>query len=259
MRPIWSGSISFGLVNIPVKLHSGTIEQRPELHLMRKSDGCPVKYSRVCRFDGKEVPMDEIVRGYKWKDGDYIVLEAEDFKLANAKKTQSIDIAQFVHVDEIDTIYFEKPYYLEPEKSGQKAYVLLRQALEETKTVGVGEFVLRNKEALVIIKPYGKLLVLEKLRYAADIRPLQALNLPSKNEITKAELNEGVKLINKMTKKFKPEQYHDDYIEYLRAIIAEKVKAKKTVERKKPSKKRAPEKVVDIMSLLKESLKNKAS
>ncbi|KTC64814.1 Ku protein (plasmid) [Legionella adelaidensis] len=258
MHAIWSGSISFGLVSIPVKLVSGTVEVKPGFNLIRKSDGCPIKYTRVCREDGKEVSMEEIVKGYQYKEGDYVLLEPEDFEAANIKKTHTIEIEQFVKAEEVNSIFFEKPYYLEPEKSGLKAYSLLCEALKETKMVGVGEFVLRNKEALAIIKPYGNLIVLEKLRYAEDIRDPHNLKLPDANLVSKEELKEGINLIKKMTKKFKPDEFHDNYIDELKKIIDAKIKGKKVVT-PKVSKKEKPEKIVDIMSLLKESIKKQAS
>jgi DNA end-binding protein Ku len=259
MHSIWTGSISFGLVNIPVRLYSGTINPTPPFQLLRKSDSCPIKYTRVCRGDGKEVPMDEIVRGYKYQDGDYVVLEPEDFEAANVKKTHTIEIEQFVEATEIHFILFDKPYYLEPEPSGLKAYSLLREALKKTNTVGVGEFVLRNRAALAIIKPYGNLIVLEKLRYSEDIRDSTKLELPAKDIISKKELDEGVKLLKAMQKPFKPEEFSDDYIEDLRNIIQSKMKDHKIRRAKPKEEKKKINKVVDIMDLLKESIKKQAS
>jgi len=257
MRPIWSGSISFGLVNIPVKLHSGLQDNSPELHLMHKRDGSPIKYSRVCRSDGKEVPLEEIVKGYQWSDGDYVVLEPDDFERASPEKTHTIEIQRFVAVDEINPIYFDKPFYLVPDKAGLKAYALLREALMETKTVGIGQFVLRFRDAVAIIRPFGDLIVLEKLRYADEIRDSSTMNLPKADLVSKEEIKEGVKLIKKMSGDFHPEQYSDSQIENLKKIIAAKVKRHKQTAVKKPKKVKAANdsSIVDIMKLLKDSLK----
>jgi DNA end-binding protein Ku len=259
MRPIWTGAISFGLVSIPVKLISGTVESKPSLHMIRKSDGCPIQYKRVCRADGKEVPQEQIVKGYEWKNGDYVILEPEDFERANPKKTHTIEIEQFVKIDEINTMFFEKPYYLVPEKAGIKAYALLREALKETKTVGVGEFVLRDKEALAIIKPYKDVILLEKLRYEEDIRDASKLSLPKSDLINSQELKEGVKLIKAMLSKFEPDQYHDNFVDRLNELIDSKLKGKRKTHKKPVAKEKSSDKIVDIMTLIKESLKNKAS
>ena len=251
MRAIWSGSISFGLVNIPIKLYSGSQNNTLDLDLLRRGDLCPVRYARVCRSDGQEIPWDDIVKGYEYKDGDYVVLEKEDFEQANVEKTSTIDIDDFVKESEIDTLFFEKPYYLEPEKSGVKPYALLREALAKTKKVGIGSFVIRNREHIGVIKPYGDLLVLNQLRYHDEIREHKELILPSSKEIKEKELKVAVELINQSTAKFKPKKYKDTYIEDLKKIIEAKAKGRKPKMKSKPSK---PSNVVDMMTLLKKSL-----
>ncbi|QBR85029.1 Ku protein [Legionella israelensis] len=256
MRAIWSGSISFGLVNIPIKLYSGTESHSLDFHLLRKNDLCPIQYARVCRVDGKEVPWEEILKGYEYQEGDYVILEKKDFEKASAKKSHTFEINEFVKEAEIDSIFYDTPYYLEPKKEGRKAYALLREALKQTKMVGVGEFVMRNRENLAVIKPYGDLLLLNKLRYKEDIRDPEMLSLPESDLFKEKELDMAKQLIDQLTETFKPEDYKDTYVTDLKKLIEAKAKGKKF---KKPKEVVEPEKVTDIMELLKKSLKSKAS
>lgn len=256
MKSIWSGTINFGLVNIPIKLFSGSESHDLDLDMLRKGDLCPVKFSRVCREDGKEIPYKNIVKGYKYKEGDYVVLEKEDFEKANVEKTNSIEITDFVNENEVDSIFFEKPYYLEPAKGGTKSYALLREALKKTKKVGVASFVLRNREHLVLIKPYGNMLLLNQLRYYDEIRDSKELKLPAKKNIKKKELDLAITLIDQLSTKFKPEDYEDTYIEDLKKIIEKKSKGIKTKTKGKPKEKQSAE-IIDMMTLLKKSLKEK--
>ena len=170
MRSIWSGAISFGLINIPVKLYPAVEEHALDFDMLRRQALCPIRYARVCRDTGEEVPYDDIVKGYEYRKGDYVVLEDTDFKAAAAGKSQTIDISEFVNASEIDPKLFEKPYYLEPSKQARNAYGLLREALKKTGKVGVGRFVLRNKERPVAVRPEGDLLVLEQMRFLSEIR-----------------------------------------------------------------------------------------
>ncbi len=220
MRPIWSGAVSFGLINIPVKLYSAVGEKGPDLDMLRRQDLCPIRYARVCRDTGEEVPYEDIVKGYEYRKGDYVVLEDEDFKRAAAVKTQTIDIVEFVDVSEVDPKFFEKPYYLEPTKQSAKAYAILREALKKTGKVGVGVFVLRNRERPIALKPEGDLIVLEQMRFVDEIRTPEGLNLPSKDEATERELDIAIKLIDQLAEPFKPEQFHDSYKEELEKASA---------------------------------------
>lgn len=257
MRAIWSGLISFGLVNIPVKLYSGSESHSLDLAMLRKDDLCPVKYARVCKSDGKEIPYENIVKGYEYEDGDYIVLEKEDFEKANVKKKNSIEIQNFVKESEVDSIFYEKPYYLEPDKGGDKPYALLREALKKSKKVGVANFVMRNREHFAVLKPYGNLLLLNQLRYTDEIRATKSLNLPDSKVVNNDEIKMAFSLINQTTSKFKPEKFKDTYVEDLKKIIEAKAKGKKPrVKGKAPQ----PSKVEDMMKLLKKSLEqNKKS
>ncbi|HVO76104.1 MAG TPA: Ku protein [Ignavibacteriaceae bacterium] len=254
MKPLWSGLVSFGLVNIPVKLFSGSRNNTLDLDMLRKGDLCPVRYSRVCRADGKEIPWDDIVKGYEYREGDYVVLDKEDFEKANVKKTKTIDIVDFSKESEIDSIFFEKPYYLEPQKSGMKPYALLREALKNTGKVAVATFVIRQREHVGIIKAYGNLLLLNQLRYHDEIREHKDLDLPDAKELNEKELKMAEELIEKSTAKFKPEEFRDTYIEDLKKIIEAKAKGKKI---RKKGKEPSATKVVDLMTQLKKSLNRK--
>jgi DNA end-binding protein Ku len=252
MRALWSGAISFGLIHIPVKLYTAVREKGPDLDMLRRQDLCPVRYARVCRDTGEEIPYEDIVKGYQYRKGDYIVLEDEDFKRANVRKTQTIDMVEFIDAGEIDLKLLEKPYYLEPAKEARKAYALLREALKRTGKVGVGKFVLRNREHLVVLKPEGDLIVLEQMRFLDEIKKPE-LDLPAKEEASERELEIAVKLIDQLTEPFRPEEFHDTYREELERVIAQ------NAEGKSPEPGEAeplPTEVPDLMAKLRESLEH---
>ncbi|MBJ6725016.1 non-homologous end joining protein Ku [Geomesophilobacter sediminis] len=254
MRALWSGSISFGLVNIPVKLYSGSESNSLDLDMLRKGDLCPIKYQRVCKYDNQEVPFTEIVKGYEYTDGEYVVLTDQDFENANVEKTHLIDILGFVMESEIDTRYFEKPYYLEPDRGGDKPYALLREALKKSGKVGVATYVLRNRGSLGVVKPIDDLLVLNQVRYATEVREFKDLKLPGTDKLRDPEIDLALTLIDHLTVKFDPEQYHDTYIEDLKKTIEQKAQGILPVPKEE---KPQPTKVVDLMALLKESLNQK--
>lgn len=254
MRAIWSGSISFGLVNIPVKLFSGSESNSLDLDMLRKSDLCPIKYLRVCKRDNQEVPYEEIVKGYEYSDGEYIVLTDQDFESASLEKTHLIDIIDFVQEREIDTRYFEKPYYLEPDKGGSKAYALLREALKRSGKVGIASYVLRNRGTLGVLKPLDDLLILNQIRYREEVREADDLQLPTGEKLREQEVDLALSLIDQLTVQFDPAKYKDAYIEELKRVIEEKAQGR---EPRPAAKAPQPGKVVDMMALLKESLKQK--
>ena len=254
MRAMWSGSISFGLVNIPVKLYSGSESNSLDLDMLRKSDLCPIKYLRVCKTDNKEVPYEEIVKGYEYTDGEYVVLTDQDFQNASLEKTHLIDILDFVDEHEIDTRYFEKPYYLEPDKTGPKAYALLREALKKSGKVGIASYVLRNRGSLGVVKPLDDLLVLNEIRFHEEVRNPEALKLPSGENLREQELELALSLIGQLTTKFDPTKYKDTYVDDLKQVIEQKAQGKAP---KPVGKEPKPGKVIDMMELLKESLKQK--
>jgi DNA end-binding protein Ku len=251
MRAIWTGSLSFGLVNIPIRLYSAAEEHELNFHLLHKEDLSPIRYAKVCKHEGKEIPYDEIVKGYEYEDGDYVMLVDEDFKKADLRKTKSIDIYDFVELDDIDPNFYERPYYLEPIKGAEKPYALLREALKKSKKVGIGKFVLRSKEGLCAIRPEGKMLALNRMRFADEIRTPETLKLPGKEAIKEKEIELALKLIDQLSGPWKPEEYKDEYTEKLKEVIEEKAEGKIP---KAHGKEPAPTKVNDLMEVLRASL-----
>lgn len=231
-RAIWSGAISFGLINIPVKLLSAVQESTLNLDMLDKKDHANIRFKRVNENTGREVPYENIIKGYKYED-DYVILDTEDFKDADAKKTQTIEIINFVKESEIDSIYYEQPYYLEPDKSGTKAYGILRDALAASGKVGVTSFVLRNKEALAILKPYNNVIVLNRIRFEEEIRDTEELNVPPVSHAKSKEQTMAVKLIEQLTEKFDISAYRDTYTDKLLKIIKAKAKGVKKAPAKK--------------------------
>lgn len=255
MRPIWNGSISFGLINIPVRMYSGSNpRQGIDLDMLHKDDHAPIRYARICRKDGEEIPWNDIVKGYEYQDGDYVVLTKKDMESIDVKKTQTIDIQQFVDEDEIDVRYFEKPYYLEVVKGGDKAYALLRAALQKSSKLALAKFVLHEREHVAVIKPVGRALVLNQMRYPSDLREPGELNLPTDKELTDKEVEMALKLVKQETKPFIAEDLHDTYTDELEEMIKAKTKGKKP----KPVSDHAPKETSakDLMSALKASLKD---
>lgn len=250
MRPIWTGAIGFGLVNIPVKLYSATQRSEISLDMLDKEDHSHIKYKRVNEKTGKEVTWEHIVKGYKMND-DYVILTDKDFESANAKKTKTIEISDFVDEKEIDSIYFETPYYLEPDKSGTRAYALLREALKKTGKIGIATFVMRNKEGLAILRATDEVIILNRIRFAEEIRDHSELHLPEKAEIKKGELEMAISLINQLTSKFDISGYKDTYTEQLLKLIEMKSKGEKIATPKMRVVHSAKE---DLMSQLKASL-----
>jgi len=253
MRPIWTGAIGFGLVNIPVKIYSATQTSNIDLDMLDKADHAHIKYQRVNENSGKEVPWGNIVKGYKL-DNEYVVLEDKDFEAASAKKTKTIEISDFVKEDEISSIYYETPYYLEPDKSGTRPYKLLLEALIKTKKVGVSTFVMRNKEALAILRPDNNVIVLNKIRFQEEIRNPNELSLPTNTEVKPAELKMAITLIDQLTGKFDISKYKDTYNEELLKLIKAKAGGKKI---KAPEMKVVHSKTKDLMDQLKASLEVK--
>ncbi|MBN9384379.1 MAG: Ku protein [Chitinophagaceae bacterium] len=249
MRSIWTGAIGFGLVNIPVKLYSATEESSLDLDMLDKKDHANIRFKRVNENTGREVPWESIVKGYKLDDR-YVVLTDEDFQKASPEKTKIIEIKEFVDETEIDGIYYETPYYLEPEKNGAKAYVLLRDALAKTGKVAFGSFVLRNKESLCLIKPVDKALVLYKIRWAQEVRSTEDLKIPDGSS-KPAELKMAIQLINQLSGPFDIDKYEDTYSGELMKLIKAKAKGKKPP---KPVMKVVHREGKDLMSQLKASL-----
>lgn len=253
MRSIWTGSISFGLINIPIKLFSAVQESSLDMDMLDKSDHGNIKFKRVNENTGKEVAFADIVKGYKIDDK-YVVLEDEDFEAADAEKTKTIDILNFTLEKEIDSLYYEQPYYLEPDKGAANAYALLRDAMASTGKVGVTSFVLRNKEALAILKPYKNVIVLNRIRFEQEIRDTSDLKLPAVSKTKLKEVDMANKLVEQLTEPFDISKYKDEYTAKLLKIIKDKAKGKK---QKAPQLKVVHKQSDDLMSMLKASLENK--
>jgi DNA end-binding protein Ku len=253
-RAIWKGSISFGLVNIPIALYPATRWEELKFRLLRKSDLSPVNYKRVAEKDGKEVPWDQIVKGYEYEKGKYVVLKDEDFERVDLEATQTVDIQDFVDQEEIDPIFFYKPYYLEPQKGGDKAYVLLRDALKDSGKVGIAKVVIKTRQYLAGVKPEDGALVLELMHFADELADPGKLHIPKKIEVGKREMNMAKSLIDSMSSKWNPEKYKDDYREALMEVIEEKVEAGGKEIEEKPKKAPKSTKVIDLVSVLQKSL-----
>jgi DNA end-binding protein Ku len=235
-------------------LYSGTNPHEGiDLDMLHKDDHAPIRYARICRKDGEEIPWNDIVKGYEYRDGDYVVLTKKELESIDAEKTQTIDIQQFVDETDIDVRYFEKPYYLEPVKGGAKAYALLRGALAKSNKIAVAKFVLHQREHVAAIKPVGRALVLNQMRFATDLREPGELDFPTEKDVTDKELEMAVKLVKQETKPFIPEDWHDTYTEELEDMIKAKTKGKKPP--KTSAKKADKTSAKDLMSALKASLK----
>jgi DNA end-binding protein Ku len=262
LRPIWTGSIEFGLVNIPVKLYSAQSSSNLDFDLLDKRDFSRVRYRRVNEKTGREVPWDQIVKGYEYKKGEYVALGDKDFREANVEATRSIQIMDFVDAADISPLHYETPYYLEPQKNGRRAYALLRDVMKKTGRVGIAKVVIRNRQRLAALIPQGSLLALNVLRYAHELRDPSQLQLPQTN--AKGELSNEIKmaeqLVENMVGDWSPEKYHDEYYEDLLKLIDKKVKAGKTkvMEPAGPTPRPKREgKVIYIMDLLRQSVKQK--
>jgi DNA end-binding protein Ku len=255
MRPIWTGSISFGLINIPVKLFPAVQESSLDLDMLDGKDHSNIKFKKVNEITGKEIAHENIVKGYKLDSG-YVILEDKDFEAADAVKTKMIEIINFVDEREIDSLYYELPYYLEPDKAAMKAYALLRDALESSGKVGVTTFVLRNKESLAILKPYKNVIVLNRIRFSQEIRDTSELELPPVSNTKTKEMDMANKLVEQLTEKFSIEKYKDTYTAKLLKRIKEKSKGKKITT---PQMKIVHKQSDNLMDMLKASLAGKKS
>jgi len=256
-RAIWKGSISFGLVNIPVGLYSAETRDEISFKLLDKKTMSPIHYKRVSEESGKEVPWDETVRGYEFESGKYVVLSDEDLKGAAPEATQTIDIVDFVDIDEISPLYFDKPYYLGPDKKGAKAYALLRETLRRTGKVGIAKVVIRTRQYLAAVVARGEVLTLELLRYAHELRDPSELDVPGgKAGVTDREIDMAERLVEGMVAAWDPEKYKDTYRQDLMKMIEKRVEAGQLESSPEPAPKPKADRgnVVDLMALLKQSV-----
>jgi len=259
-RPLWKGSISFGLVNIPVTLHGAVTPETLRFRQIDRRSKAPVKEKRVSERTGQEVPWDDVVKGYEYEDGRYVLLEDDELRGANVKATQTIDIVQFARREEIDPLFFETPYYVAPGKGGAKGYALLREALRESDRVGIAKVVVRFRQHVAALMPQGRLLVLELLRYGHEIRDAADLEVPGDDL---AEIGVGPRevamaetLVQSMEEPWRPQEFHDEYRDAVLQLIDEKVRSggeRAEVEREAEAPQDSAE-VVDIMALLKRSV-----
>lgn len=255
MRPIWKGSISFGLVNIPVALYTATKTEDLKFRLLRAKDMSPVNYKRVAEADGKEVPWDQIVKGYEYEKEKFVVIKDEDFKRVDIEATQTVEIVAFVELEEVNPLFFHKPYYMEPQKGGDRAYVLLRDALKETGKIGIAKVVIKTRQHLAAVKPQDEGLMLELMHFASELKDVDEFKRPREAKIAKKELNMAEALIESMTEKWNPEAYKDEYREALQKMIEDKIEhgdkplPKKTVSKKHPSN------VIDLVEVLQQSMR----
>jgi DNA end-binding protein Ku len=253
MRALWKGAISFGLVTIPVSLYPATKREELQFRLLRKSDQSPVNYKRVAEADGKEVAWDQIVKGYEYEKGKFVVLKDEDFARVDVEATKTVDIINFVALDEVDPLLFYKPYYLEAEKGGDKAYVLLRDALVECGKIAIARVVIRTRQHLAAVKPQKKGLMLELMHFPEELLDASEFKAPTEKAVGKAEMQMAKQLIQSMTSEWKPEQYTDEYHEALEKMIDEKIEHGDE-EVPAPAKRKKPANVVDLVSILQQSI-----
>lgn len=253
VRAIWKGAISFGLVNIPIGLYPAVRREELKFHLLRKSDLSPVNYRRVAAADGKEVPWEEIVKGYEYEKEKYVVLKEEDFARVDVEATQTVDIQHFVRLDEVSPLLFHKPYYMEASKGGDRAYVLLRDALRESGKIAIAKVVIRTRQHLAAVKPQDDKLVLELMHFPDELIEAGEFKTPEARAPAKPELKMALQLIESMSEPWKPEQYQDDYREAVQKMIDEKIEAggrKAPASKGRPS----PGKVIDLVAALQRSI-----
>lgn len=265
-RPIWTGSIDFGLVNIPIRLYSAQASERFDFDLLDKRDFARVRYRRVNEKTGKEVDWNQIVKGYEYGKGEYVALSDRDFAQAKAETSQSIQITDFVDAADISPLYYDTPYYLVPAKNGRRAYALLREVMKKTGKVGIADIVLRTRQHLAAVIAQGPLLALTTLRYAHELLDASGLDLPQatgkSGGVSNQEMKMAEQLIESMRGRWSPAKYRDDYHEHLRKLVDRKIKTGKTKEVESAAAAPRPKgqgKVIDIMHLLQQSVKQARS
>ncbi|WP_371763477.1 Ku protein [Massilia sp.] len=263
-RSMWKGAISFGLVHIPVEMYPAASDQGLDLSMLDRRDFAPIGFKRYNKATGKEVSWDDIVKGYEYSDGEYVVLSDEDLRRANPEATQTIDIIAFVNAEQVPLIYYEQPYYLAPGKGGDKVYALLRETLRDVGKIGIANVVIRVKQHLAALVCVGDTIVLNTLRYPDEIRPTDELKIPAADskaaQVTEKELQMARALVEGMSEKWKPQQYHDTYREDVMALIKKKIAANQTKTLTEPEpeeEKPAKSNVIDLVSLLQASLGKK--
>jgi len=251
-RALWKGAISFGLVNIPIELHTAVRNHRPKFRMLHAKDKSPVRFERVCIRDGHPVAWEDLVKGYEYAKGHFVVLTKEDFQTAAVEKTRTVDIIDFVKADEIDDRFFETPYYLVPAKGGERAYALLREAIRESGRIGIAKFILRDSQHLSAVEVIENAIVLTVMRFGDELVDVKQFDLPSDSGIRKPELDMAKALVGNLAAAWDPEKYTDEYRENLMKVIQAKVKGKKIDLA--PAEEPRQAEVVDLMERLRRSL-----
>src|SRR6476619_6188113 len=251
-RAIWTGALSFGLVNIPVEVHTAVRDSRPHFRLLHAKDRSPINFERVCQKDGHAVAWEDLVKGYEYEKGRFVVVTKEDFRAAALEKTRTVDIIDFVNADEIDDRFFETPYYLVPVKGGERAYALLREAIRESGSIGIAKFILRDAQHLACFEVIGQAIVLSVMRFADELVDVQQFEFPSAEGVRKAELDMAKALVNSLAAEWDPSKYTDQYRANLMRIIEGKTKGKEVALEAAEEPRQAE--VVDLMERLKRSL-----
>lgn len=251
-RALWKGSVAFGLVNIPVELHTAVRDSRPRFRMLHAKDKSPVKFERICAREGKPVSWDELIKGYEYERGRFVALTKQDFKSAALEKTRTVDIRSFVNGEEIDDRFFESSYYLTPQKGGERAYALLREAIRETGLVGIATIVLRDAQHLAALEVKGNAMVLTMMRYAEELVDTSAYSFPAAKDVRKADLEIATMLVRQLADTWDPEQYKDEYGANLMKIIKARMKGRTPALKAEPEPRRAE--VADLMERLRASL-----
>lgn len=251
-RALWNGSISFGLVNIPIELHTAVRNHRPKFRMLHAKDKSPVKFERVCVKDGQPVAWEDLVKGYEYQKGRFVVMTKEDFQAAALEKTRTVDIVDFVKAEEIDDRFFETPYYLVPARGGERAYALLREAIRDSARIGIAKFILRDSQHLAAVEVIGDAIVLTVMRFSDELVDASQFEFPPREGVRKAELDMAKALVNSLAAAWDPSKYTDQYRENLMRIIQSKAKGKE-VELEPLAEPRQAE-VVDLMERLRRSL-----
>jgi DNA end-binding protein Ku len=256
-RAMWKGSIAFGLVNIPVELYSAVRDHRPRFRLLHAKDESPVSYERVCQREGKPVAWEDLVKGYEFEKGQFVVLSKEDFKTAALEKTKTIDILDFVDPQEVDDRYYETPYYLQAGKGADRSYALLREAIRESGRIGIAKIILRDAQHLAAVEAIGDALVLTMMRFADELADLEDFKFPKAEGIRKPEMNMALQLVESLAGTWEPEKYTDEYRDNLMKIIRAKVKGKEP--RLEARDVKQPADVINLMERLRASLEGKGA
>jgi DNA end-binding protein Ku len=251
-RALWKGSISFGLVNIPIELHTAVREHRPRFRMLHARDKSPVRFERICLRDGQPVAWEDLVKGFEYQKGHFVVLTKEDFRAAALEKTRTVDILDFVKAEEIDDRFFETPYYLLPGKGGERAYALLREAIRESGRIGIAKFILRDAQHLCAVEAIEDAIVLTVMRFADELADIKQFDFPAAEGVRKTELDMAKALVNSLAAEWDPAKYTDQYRENLLRIIQAKVKGKEV--ELEPSEEPRQAEVIDLMERLRRSL-----